>query len=73
MKRSSRIALSRIGYVTEVISENQIELTFDTEDGIEKVVYYFPWHNYEEGDQIEESVYLSKIYGKTKQKKDILS
>lgn len=64
MKRSSRIVLSRIGYVTEVISENQIELTFDTEDGVEKVVYYFPLHNYEEGDKVEETFYLSKIYDK---------
>jgi hypothetical protein len=52
---------SRIGYVTEVISENQIELTFDTEDGIEKVVYYFPLHSYKEGDKVEETFFLSKV------------
>lgn len=62
MKTQELKFICRMGWVTEILSENQVEITFDTEDGIEKVVYTIPKHRLSEGIKVGERIYLSKIH-----------
>jgi hypothetical protein len=54
-------SICRVGYVTEILSKDRFEVTFDTEEGIEKVVYIIPGHCLIEGIKIKEQIYLSRL------------
>jgi hypothetical protein len=53
--------ICRVGYVTEILSKDQVEVTLDTEDGIQKIIYTIHNHDLKEGIKVGERIYLSTL------------